>query len=131
VPASEVSRGDDLKRIDIERLIGDDSLQPTVLVLERPHLRNVADFKTAELRLPGVERRATDAVLPAKIGGLNAGLVLLEHGNDLSFAEPGLLHGASPGEAVASEIRTHSWDTFTHTRQNHHRTRTLGTNFRC
>jgi hypothetical protein len=111
VPASEVSRGHDLKRIDIERLIGDDSLQPTVLVLERPHLRNVADFQTAEFRLPGIESRAADAVLAAQIGGLDAGLVLLEHGNDLSFAEPGLLDGASLSEADAAEIRTHPWDT--------------------
>ena len=116
VPASELSRGGNLARGDIERLIGHDPLEPAVLILERPHFRDIADLQAAELRLPRVEDRATDAVLAAEIGGLYAGLMSLEHGDGLSFAEPRFLHGASPGEAGASEIRTHRWDTFTYTR---------------
>jgi hypothetical protein len=34
VQASEVSLGDDLERLDVERLIGDNLLEPSVFVLK-------------------------------------------------------------------------------------------------
>jgi hypothetical protein len=62
VQASEVSLGDDLEHVDMQHLIGDDPLQSSILVLERAHLRDVADFHAAELRLPFVKGRRADSI---------------------------------------------------------------------
>jgi hypothetical protein len=61
----------------VQRLIGADALQPAILVLERPHLGDVADFHPAELGLPLVKRRLADAVPPADVFSRLAGLLLL------------------------------------------------------
>jgi hypothetical protein len=53
--------------VDVERLIGDDAFESTILVLERLHLGNIADFHAAKFRLPGGERRRADAVVATKI----------------------------------------------------------------
>ena len=92
MPALEVSRGDNLKRIDVQRLVGNDPLQAAIFVLERSHLRDVADVHTAKLRFPLVESRATNAEFTADIGGLGAGLRLLDRRDDLAFGESGFLH---------------------------------------
>ena len=88
VPALEVSRGDQLQGVDVERLIGDDALQAAILVLERTHFRDVADFHAAELRLPFVKRGTADSKLAADIAGLRAGVGLLNGSDDLRFGEP-------------------------------------------
>ena len=92
MPALEVSRGDNLKCIDVQRLVGNDPLQAAIFVLKRSHLRDVADVHTAKLRFPLVERRATNAEFTADIGGLGAGLRLLDRRDDLAFGESGFLH---------------------------------------
>jgi len=48
--------------IDIQRLIGYDALESTILVLECLHLSDVTDFHAAELSFPFVERRLTRSV---------------------------------------------------------------------
>jgi hypothetical protein len=92
VPALEVSRGDNLKRIDVQRLVGNNPLQATIFVLKRSHLRDVADVHATKLRFPLVESRATNAEFTTDIGGLGAGLRLLDRRDDLAFGESGFLH---------------------------------------
>ena len=47
------------------------------------------------LRLPAIERRRADPVLPAKIRRLHPGLMLLQDPDDLLFRVPALLHRTS------------------------------------
>jgi len=70
-------------------------------ILERAHLRYVADLHAAELGLPRVKRRRADPVPTADLFGRLAGLVFFEDPDDLGFAEPrflqdGLLRGRWP-----------------------------------
>jgi hypothetical protein len=98
-------------------LIGDDALEPAIIVLERFHLGDVADFHAAELRFPDIKRSRADAVAAAEILGRDAGLVLFEDGDDLRLGEPGLFHGWSPSRPVASEFSTYFRSLFQATRQ--------------
>jgi hypothetical protein len=76
----------------MQHLIGDDPLQSTILVLERTHLRDIADFHAAELGLSLVTRRRANAVTSAELGGVRAGLRFLDDADDLGFRKPGLTH---------------------------------------
>lgn len=53
----------------MQRLIGDDPLQPAVFILERTHLHDVDDLHAAEFGLPLVKGLRTHAVLPAQLFG--------------------------------------------------------------
>lgn len=114
--ALEFSRRYHLEHVDVERLIGDDPFKPTILVLERLYLGDIADFHAAEFRLPGVERRRTDAVLAAQILGCDARFVLFEDADDLRFAEPRFLHDGVSSRPVASEFSTYFRSLFRATR---------------
>lgn len=107
MPALEVSRGDNLERINVQRLVRYDALQATILILERSHLRDVADFHAAEFGLPAIEGRRTDAVSAAKILGCDAGFVFFKDADDLRFGKPGFFHGWSPSRPLASEFSTY------------------------
>jgi hypothetical protein len=87
----------------MQRLVGDNPLQSSILVLERPHFRDVADFHAAKLGFPLVERRLADAVPAADVLGRLAALLLFEDADDLSFGEPGLSHGAVSREALPQD----------------------------
>ncbi len=102
--ALEFSRRGHLEDIDVERLIGDDAFEATILVLKRLHLRDVADFHAPKLRFPVVKRSGADAVLSAEILSCDAGFVLFEDADDLRFAEPRLFHGRSLLEAGGLRI---------------------------
>ena len=80
-------------------------LQATVLILHRPQTLRLAHFKTAVLRLPGVKRRSTDPMLPAKIGDLHSGLELLQYPNDLLFRKI----GSSSYQLPPVQITRESW----------------------
>ena len=75
--ASVVSLGDDLERLDVQRLIGNDVLQPPVLVFEllKPH--EVARFEAAVFRAPRVQRCLANAILAAEVGRFQAGFEFL------------------------------------------------------
>jgi hypothetical protein len=74
VQASEVSLGDDVERFDVERLIGNDLLEPAILVLKLPALDQITDFQAAVLRPPAVQCRLVDAVLATETRGLSCRL---------------------------------------------------------
>src|SRR6202011_120805 len=107
VQASEVSLGHDLQGFDVERLIGDDLLEPAVLIFELPQLHQVTHFQTAVLGAPVVERRFADAAFTADGGRLLAGLKLFENRDDLGFAESRLAHGGSFGDDASES--TYPW----------------------
>ena len=65
---------------------------PPVFVFHLPQLLRIAHIHPAVLRLPAVERRCTDAMLPAKIRRPHSCLVLLQNPDDLLFRVPALLH---------------------------------------
>ena len=94
--ASEVSLGDNLQRVDMQHLIGDDSFQASILVLEGSHLCDVADVHAAELGLPLVERRGADPVAATELGRVGAGLRLFNDPDDLGFVNRDLRIWATP-----------------------------------
>src|SRR5689334_19177264 len=59
-----------LQRLDIQRLLRDDLLQPTILVLELLEPLHLAQFHAAELRFPAIVRLLGDAMRPTQIGDL-------------------------------------------------------------
>ena len=87
----------------MQRLVGDNPFQSPILIFERAHLGDVADFHAAELGFPLVERRLADAVPAADVLGRLAALLLFEDADDLSFGEPGLSHRAVSLEALPQD----------------------------
>lgn len=72
----------------VQHLLGQELLQPRVLVLERLQTAGVGHIHAAILRLELVEGRRADPVLPAHISRLRTGLLFLPHPYDLLFREP-------------------------------------------
>jgi hypothetical protein len=71
-------------------------LQTTILILHRLQPLRFTDLHAAELRLPAIERRRADPVLPAQVRSLHLGLMLLQYPDDLLFRVPALLHRQLP-----------------------------------
>jgi hypothetical protein len=72
----------------VEHLLGQQLLQPRVLLLERLQPAGIGNVHAAVLRLELVEGRRGDAVFAADVSGLRARLLLLQHPDDLLFREP-------------------------------------------
>ena len=72
----------------VQHRLGQQLLQPTVLVLQRPQPLGLRHLQAAVLRLPLVERRAADPVLAADIRRRRSRLVLPQDPDDLLFREP-------------------------------------------
>ncbi len=87
MPALEVSLGNDLQRVDVEREIGNDTFQPPVFVFESAQLRYVADLKATVFGLPLVKRVRADAVFTAQIFRVRAGLGFFDDADDLGFSK--------------------------------------------
>ena len=81
------------------------SLEPCVLLLERPQTLRVGHFQTAEFRLPRVVGRARHPVLPTQLGHHCARLGLLQDADDLLFRELLPLHSVRPFEGPVSRSR--------------------------
>ncbi len=87
--ALPLSRGDIFQHGIVEHLLCQQTLQLGVLVLQSLQLPGVRDVQPAELGLPFVERRRTDPVFPANIGGRNTALMLLQdRPSQRCFASP-------------------------------------------
>ncbi len=67
------------QRGGVQHLFGQEVLQLRVLVLELLQTLGLGDVHVPVLGLPVVEGRLRHAVLARQIGGLRAGLVLLQH----------------------------------------------------
>src|ERR1700690_2521362 len=74
VRALEVSLGHHFQRLDIEHLIGDDLLEPAILVFQLFKAAQIADFKATIFRSPVVQRGAGNAVLAAQRSALTPAL---------------------------------------------------------
>lgn len=73
-----------------EREIGDEALQPIVLVLELPETAHLARPEMRELLLPDIERRFAHPQLAADLGDGGAALRLAQGIRDLFFRKAGL-----------------------------------------
>src|SRR5471032_1706261 len=82
----------------VQHRLGQQLLQPTVLVLQRPQPLGLRHFQTAVLRFPLVERRTADPMLAADVRRRRTSLMLPQNTDDLLFREPSLLHPPSPFE---------------------------------
>ena len=78
-----------------QRQLGVHLLQSAVLDLELLELAQLRDDQVAVAGFPVVQRSFADAVLASALCLLHARLPLLQHRDDLLFAESGLLHECS------------------------------------
>jgi hypothetical protein len=83
---------DYLQHVPIQRQIGDQPLQPGVLVPQLPQLAHLEQPEVAVALLPVEVRRLADPHLPAHIRDRLTGVPLLQSKQDLLLGEPGLLH---------------------------------------
>jgi hypothetical protein len=82
---------DDLKRGDVEVCLGQQMLEPGVLLLKRLQRSYVAALQPAVLRPPAPQRVGANLVLArAQLAGLHAGLGLFQDRDDLLVGEPRL-----------------------------------------
>src|SRR5262249_33405502 len=95
--ASDLFSDELLESLVIQREVGDQALQPAVLMFEGAQSPRLVYFEPGVFGLPAVERLLADGVAAAKISALRAGLRLLQDPDDLLLGEPLALHrGASP-----------------------------------
>src|SRR5215467_2535984 len=92
----------------VEHRLGEKLLQLCVLGLERLQPAGVRHLKTAVLRLPLVEGRAADPVLPAYLCRRCTCFLLPQDADDLLFTEPRWPHRPSPFRSTDS---TQIWRT--------------------
>jgi hypothetical protein len=85
-----------LEHLDVERLVGDHRLQPSILILKGLQLLCVADLHLAVLSLPAVVRLLADAEPADDVLELRPRVDLLQHCDDLLFLVPALLQGSWP-----------------------------------
>ncbi len=96
-PASSSRFSDHCRqRLAVQAQLRYQKLQTAALVLHRLQPLRLTDVHAAEPRLPAIERRRADSVLPAKIRRLHTSLMLLQDPDDLLFRVPALLHRQLP-----------------------------------
>jgi hypothetical protein len=67
----------------VEREIGDQALQPRILILELPHASHLVDAEVPEALLPDVKRGLADPELAADVADRRPGIGLPERVGDL------------------------------------------------
>ena len=80
----------------VQHRLGQQLLQPPVLILQHLRPARIRHIEPAVLRLPLVERRAADPVLAAHIRRLRPRLLLPQDRDNLLFREPAPLHRPCP-----------------------------------
>src|ERR1700685_3091661 len=101
-----------LQRVQVQRLLRHDPLQPTVLFLQLTQPPGLAHFQASILRLPVVERGCTDTDPAAEVLHGNSGIRLLQHPHDLLFTKTASFHGASPLLVLYPEKLRSGWTKF-------------------
>ena len=81
-----------LQRGVVQHGIGQQTLQSSVLVLQRLQPARLRDVHPTEAGLPVVDRGVADPVLATQIGDGYPGLVFLQNSDDLVFREAAALH---------------------------------------
>src|SRR5713226_4703855 len=99
-------------RIEVQRLLGHDPLQPTVLFLQLPQPPRLVHFQAPVLRLPVVERCVAHPQSSAQILHRDPGLRLLQHPYDLLFTKPALPHGLLLSGCFTPEKLHFGWTSF-------------------
>jgi len=79
--------GDILQHRVVQHRVGQQLLQPCVLILELSQPARLGDVHAAEFRFPLVERRFADAVLAAHIRRLRSRLLLAQDPDDLPLGK--------------------------------------------
>src|SRR6185503_2789208 len=80
----------------VERQVGDQALQPCILVLELAHAAHLVDAEVPIALLPHVEGRLADAELAAHVADRRACLRLAERVGDLLLRKLRPLHPVPP-----------------------------------
>lgn len=83
-------------RRHVEHLLGQELLQPGVLVLQHLQATGLGHIHPAELGLELVEGRSRDAVLAADLRRLRTDSLLLQLPDDLFLSDPRGSHRPSP-----------------------------------
>jgi hypothetical protein len=78
--------------LDIERLVGDNLLQSTVLIFQSLELLSFGDFQASVFGLPLVKSLLADAKIPTNVLDLLARFLALQSLDNLFFRETTLLH---------------------------------------
>src|SRR6185312_8142819 len=89
--ASDVFSEQVLERCVVQHRLGQQLLQPPVLILQRLQAAGFGYVESAVLGFPLVEGRARDPVTAANLLGLSPGFVLAQHPDDLFLAESAAL----------------------------------------
>jgi hypothetical protein len=88
--------------LDVKRLIGYDTLQAAILVLEGFYLLDIRSLERPVLLTPVVKGLARDAMSAYHLGNIATGYRLFENGCDLLFGESTFAHWAAPIAAPAA-----------------------------
>jgi hypothetical protein len=86
---------DRLERLDIERLLGHDLFQPTVLVFDLFQPLHLAELHAAVLRFPAVVRLLGNPMRPTQVGDFPTGFALFDDRQDLLVGEFAPFHRSS------------------------------------
>jgi hypothetical protein len=89
---------DRLQRLDVERLLRHDLLQPPVLILQLLQSLHLAQLHAAVLGFPAVVRLLGDAVRANQVGDLPPGFALADDRQDLLVGELAPFHRSSEVE---------------------------------
>src|SRR5205823_2611720 len=96
-----------LENLFVQRQVGDEALQPRILLAHLPQLAHLGDAQAAVLLLPEVERRLGDAGLATDIRDRRAGLGEAQGVGDLLFGVPRFFI-ASPSPSRGEQKRPYS-----------------------
>jgi len=99
---------DRLEHLDVESLVGNELLEPPILLFELLQPPRLVDLHASELRFPAVEGGRRDAQFPANVLHLHAGVGLFERVDDLFLGVPALPHEPYPTR-LGSRF---AWSTF-------------------
>src|SRR5690606_37884854 len=99
---------DRLEHLDVESLVGNELLEPPILLFELLQPPRLVDLHDSELRFPAVEGGRRDAQFPANVLHLHAGVGLFERVDDLFLGVPALPHEPYPTR-LGSRF---AWSTF-------------------
>src|SRR2546427_4221943 len=101
-----------LQRVEVQRLLRHDVLQPSVLFLQLAQSPGLVHFQAPVLRLPVVERGVAEPHPAAEVFHRNSCLRLLQHPDDLLFTKAAPFHGASPLVVLYPEKLSFGWTKF-------------------
>src|SRR5215471_5741493 len=107
-PASPFFCEHRLERLDVERKIGDDLLQPPIFIFELSQSLRLAVIHSRKLGFPAIERRRSYADSPDDIFHLRAGVGLAKRSDDLLLGESTFRHAFSLWSSFWGQVTINS-----------------------